>query len=334
MLQRHYRLSALTGTLTLLLTACSGGGSDRPSMTDMGAMNPMGPGDGTTTESPFPVNPARARTLTGAGEPDFADADVAATLEERLEAADSLLVSELRAKLADATVIPVPSVCSGPTCAAPTAGALLGTELTLSVSDLGYADADRSGNARYEAVASHRGVSVAQGRGVTTFAGMSVDRYGFGGWLDHSFFVVETGDVTDGPTLLEGAGLTYGYSLGTAAGSNPTPTGGATGGATWSGVMVGMDAMGGGAPVQGDAEITIEDLSNPMVDVEFSRVRNLVAGTSYDDMSWTGMRPTQGRFEGGAGTRTIQGQFYGADHQEVGGTFTHDSILGAFGAGR
>ena len=160
--------------------------------------------------------------------------------------------------------------------------------------------------------------------------GPAVDRYGFGGWLDHSFFIVESGEVTDGPALLEGAGLMYGYSVGTAAGSNPT----AAGWATWSGVMVGMDAMAGGAPVQGDAEITIEDLSNPMVDIEFSSVRNLVAGTTYDNMSWTGMTSTHGRFEGGTGARTIQGQFYGADHQEVGGNFAHDSILGAFGASR
>ena len=262
---------------------------------------------------------------------EVANDDVAVTLEARLEAADALLVSEVRTRLANGTVIPpIESVCSGPSCTAPTASALLGAELTLSISDLGYADADRSGNARYEAVASHRGVSVAQGRGVTTFTGMSVDRYGFGGWLDHSFFVIESGEVTDGPALLEGAGLMYGYSLGTATGSNPT----ATGRATWSGVMVGMDAMAGGAPVQGDAEITFEDLSSPMVDVEFSSVHNLVSGTTYDDMSWTGMTPTDGRFEGGTGTSTIQGQFYGADHQEVGGTFAHDGILGAFGASR
>ena len=157
----------------------------------------------------------------------------------------------------------------------------MGTELALSVSDLGYADADGSGNARYEAIASHRGVSVAHGRGMTTFTGMSMERYGYGGWMDHSFFVVESGDVMDGPTLLEGAGLVYGYSVGTAAGSNPT----ATGGATWSGVMVGMDAMAEGAAVQGDARITIDDFLNPMVDIEFVNVHNLVAGTTYNDMS-------------------------------------------------
>ncbi len=46
------------------------------------------------------------------------------------------------------------------------------------------------------------------------------------------------------------------------------------------------------------------------------------------------MRARDGGFQGGTGTRTIQGQFYGPSHQEVGGTFMHDSIPGAFGANR
>ena len=125
--------------------------------------------------------------------------------------------------------------------------------------------------------------------------------------------------------------MLFNYSAGTAAGSNPTPTGGGT----WTGVMVGMDSTADGNPVQGDAEITIDDFSDPMVDVTFTDVRDLVAGTTYADMSWTGMVSTDGGFQGGTGTRrTIQGQFYGPSHQEVGGTFTHDGILGAFGANR
>ena len=324
MLHRHYGRSALAGTLTLALMACGGGGNERPSdvedLTDL-----TGPGENT-----FPVSATGARALIGAAEPDFADDDVAVTLDERLEVADSLLTGGLRATLANGTVVPITTVCAGETCRAPAASTLFGFELALSVSDLGYADTDGSGNARYEAVASHRGVSVAHGRGLTTFAGISVERYGYGGWMDHGFFVVESGEVTDGPTLIEGAELMYGYSVGTSSGSNPT----ATGGATWSGVMVGMDASDEGDPVQGDARITIDDFSDPMVDVEFDNVHNLVDGTRYNDMSWADMAPVDGRFQGGTGMRTIQGQFYGPGHEEVGGTFTHDSILGAFGAGR
>ena len=203
-------------------------------------------------------------------------------------------------------------------------------ELSLSTSDLSYVDADGDGDTRFEAVASHHGVSIAHGSGVSTFSGLSITRYGYGGWMDHSFFVVESGEITQGPPVLQGAGVLYSYSAGTAAGSNPTPTGGGT----WTGVMVGMDSMADGNPVQGDAEITIDDFSDPMVDVIFTDVHDLVAGTTHEDMSWADMVPTDGGFHGGTGTRTIQGQFYGPSHQEVGGTFTHDGILGAFGASR
>ena len=148
--------------------------------------------------------------------------------------------------------------------------------------------------------------------------------------MDHSFFVAESGEITQGPPALQGAGVLFSYSVGTAADSNPS----LTGSGTWTGVMVGVDAMAEGNPVQGDARITIDDFSDPMVDVTFTNVYNLVAGTTYADMSWTDMVPTDGGFQGGTGTKTIQGLFYGPSHQEVGGTFMHDSILGAFGANR
>ena len=321
MLQRDCQRFVLVGALALMLTACGGG---------MDSMNEMDPGTGTMDESPFPVNAGQARTLTGAGEPDFADGDVATELEGLANSADALLWSDFGVTLADGTPVPLPTICSGATCTTRDASELLRSELSLSTSDLSYVDADGDGDTRYEAVASHRGVSIAHGSGVSTFSGLSIARYGYGGWMDHSFFVVESGEITQGLPVVEGAGVLYSYSAGTAAGSNPTPTGGGT----WTGVMVGMDSMANGNPVQGDAEITIDDFSDPMVDVTFTNVHDLVAGTTYADMSWADMVPTDGGFQGGAGTRTIQGQFYGPSHQEVGGTFTHDGILGAFGANR
>ena len=321
MLQRDCQRFVLVGTLALLLTACGGG---------MDSMNEMDPGTGTMDENPFPVDSVQARTLTGADEPAFADGAVATELEGLADSADALLVSEFRTTLADGMPVPLPTICSGATCTAPAASALLGSELSLSTSDLSYVDADGDGDTRFQAVASHRGVSVAHGSGVSTFSGISITRYGYGGWMDHSFFVVESGEITQGPPALQDAGVLYSYSAGTAADSNPTPTGGGT----WTGVMVGMDSMADGNPVQGDALITIDDFSDPMVDVTFTNVYNLVAGTTYADMSWADMVPIDGGFQGGTGARTIQGRFYGPSHQEVGGTFMHNSILGAFGANR
>ena len=321
MLQRDCQRFVLVGALGLLLTACGGGTN---------SVNEMVPGSGTMDGSTFPVNAAQVRALTGAVEPDVADGDVVTTLEGLNNASDALLMSDFRTSLAEGTLVPLATICSGVTCAVPAARALLGSELSLSVSDLSYVDTDGDGDARFEAVASHHGVSLAQGGGVSTFSGVTFTRYGYGGWMDHSFFVVESGAITHGPPALEGAGVLFSYSLGTAANSNPS----LTGSGTWTGVMAGMDSTADGNPVQGDARITIDDFSDPMVDVAFTNVLDLVAGTTYQDMNWTGMVPTNGGFQGGTGTRTIQGQFYGPGHQEVGGTFMHDSILGAFGANR
>ena len=321
MLRRDSQRFVLVGTLALLLTACGGG---------TGSMIELSSGTGTMDRSAFPVDAAQVRTLTGAGEPDVADGDVATELEWLTNAADALLMSDIRTNLADGTLVPLPTICSGATCTAPAARALLGSELSLSASDLSYVDADGDGDARFEAVASHYGVSLAQGSGVSTISGVAIARYGYGGWMDHSFFVVESGTITEGPPALQDAGVVFSYSLGAAANSNPS----LTGSGTWTGVMVGMDGAADDNPVQGDARLTIDDFTDPMVDVAFTNVLNLVAGTTYEDMGWTDMVSTDGGFQGGTGTRTIQGQFYGPSHQEVGGTFMHDSILGAFGANR
>ena len=321
MLQRDCQRVVLVGTLALLLSACGGG---------LDSIIDSVTGNGTTDKGTFQVNAAQARALAGASEPDFADGDVATALEGLTVSSDALLMSGFRTSLADGTLVPLATICSGATCNAPAASALLGNELSLSVSDLSYVDADGDGDARFEAVGSRHGVSLAQGRGVSTFSGIAIARYGYGGWMNHSFFAVESGTITQGPPVLEGAGVQFSYAVGNAANSNPS----LTGSGTWTGVMVGMDSAADGHPVQGDARITVDDLSDPMVDVTFTNVLDLVAGTAYQDMSWANMVSTDGGFQGGTGTRTIQGQFYGPSHQEVGGTFMHDSILGAFGANR
>ncbi len=276
MLQGDRQRYVLVGTLALLLAACGG------------CTGFMDPGPGAMDGGTFPVNAAQARALTGAGEPDFADGEVAAALEGLVNSADQLLMSDFRTNLADGMLVPLQTICSGATCTAPAARALLGSELSLAVSDLSYVDADGDGDARFEALASRHGVSLAQGSGVSTFSGVTITRYGFGGWMDHSFFVVEAGMITEGPPVLEGAGVLFSYSLGTAANSNPS----LAGGGTWAGVMVGVDLTPDGNPVQGDARITIDDLSDPMVDVSFTNVLDIVAGTTYQDISWTDMVPS------------------------------------------
>ena len=218
-------------------------------------------------------------------------------------------------------------MCNGDTCGS-IAPSPVGFQITISTSDLEYADPD----AEYQVIGTHRGVRISQGEGPTEISGYSLDRYGYGGWLNHSFFVVESAGVSEG--LLQGTMLGYSYSVGEATGSNPAP---AVGGGSWTGVMVGMDVSGTAAPgsvVQGDAEITINDFADPMVGVAFTNIHNLVSESTYDDMTWSDLTLTDGSFKDGTVGDSISGQFYGPGHEEVGGVFERNGILGAFGGDR
>ena len=199
-------------------------------------------------------------------------------------------------------------------------------QVTLSLSDLVYDDGDP--DTEYQAVAEHRGVSLAQGRGSSRFSGFAIDRYGYGGWLSHSYFVSESGKLTDGP--LPGANLEYSFSVGKATGSNPVG-----GTASWTGVMVGGDMGGEDAHrVQGDAAITIADFADPKVGVEFTNIYDVSTNIEHSDITWSDIPLTGGRFTTDSANAYVTGEFYGPNHEEVGGVFEHDEIVGAFGAKR
>ena len=327
MFRQALRLSVLGASLAPFLVACGGGGDGGSTVMDMESMDP--------TPDPGPawlIDAEQARTLTGAQAPDFPDGEIPTELDRLVGAANSILATDIGVAHPAAGDIVVEVSCSGATCESTSAEAqaLLGEALSLSVSDLRYTDED----AGYQGIAAHRGVSVVQGRGPTTFAGISIDRMGFGGWLEHSFFAVEGGLVTDGPPVAVGAQVGFGYSVGDAAGTNP-----ATGGGTWRGVMTGLDVSATatrGTPILGDAEISIADLADPVVGVAFTGVRNLATGTSLADMTWSDLALADGDFgaKPGGETSYIEGRFYGPNHEEVGGTFYRDDVLGAFGAGQ
>ena len=175
-------------------------------------------------------------------------------------------------------------------------------------------------------------MSLAQSRGKGEIAGTSFDYFGYGGWLDHSFFVVETDVIDEG--VLRGTAFGYSYSVGDTTGTNPAVEGGM---ATWTGVMVGGDVSATAARghhIQGDAEITITDLADPKVSVAFTNIYNLNARIQLADITWSGIPVTNGAFETGSDEDSIEGKFYGPNHEEVGGIFERNQILGAFGATR
>ena len=180
----------------------------------------------------------------------------------------------------------------------------------------------------------------------------------YGGWLDHAQFHVSFARVCEvGAPGCSGTDPDYQFAetiafvAGNEGGTPPT----GMGSATWTGVMVGMESpepssaahsalLGGGQPdvFLGEAGITIDDLSNPDVDVSFTSIHNVTQGTRRNDMTWENLHlQDDGLFGGLTGERHgsdeyeyIAGMFTGPRHQEVGGEFLRDGIAGAFGAKR
>ena len=176
----------------------------------------------------------------------------------------------------------------------------------------------------------------------------------YGGWLDHTEFRVSVSRwCSVGAAGCSGTdpdyenGIAFGFMAGSYSGTTPT----GVGSATWTGVMVGMESPEAGSDralallrngpdvFLGDARITIDDLAAPDVDVSFTNIHNVTEGVPHDDMSWENLRiQDDGLFGGLAGERDgneyIAGMFTGPRHQEVGGEFRRNGIVGAFGAKR
>ncbi|MCY4053299.1 MAG: hypothetical protein OXE98_05395 [Hyphomicrobiales bacterium] len=188
-------------------------------------------------------------------------------------------------------------------------------------------DRDLTGfNQEYNAVMTDTGVTLVQGRaaGRTADGGMRQFQ-SYSGWLNDSVFAVQIERAeADGTDTI----LLASYSFGDVNTPADNPSG--PGSATWSGVMVGGTSER--QIVQGDVEVDIDDFSNPDVDVAFSNIRNLVTSANIGGMTWPDLTLTDGAFESTDGS--IKGVFYGTTHDEVGGVFDRDNIIGAFGATR
>ena len=305
-MKSHVYLLAASMACLLSLTACSGGG---------GSSAPA-----------FPVDPETANELTGADAPNFANADVGPALDRILRSSNSLRVSDVLTRTAQGDFARVNTTCSTATSCVLRAG---GVSTRVSLSTLVYGDG--GGNAERQAVATHRGVKLAQVRTSDESDGTPFNAVSYGGWLAHSTFFVADHEFTGGD--LRGTSLNYGLSVGDATGTNPISRDGS---GTWTGVMVGADAGAAaqGHIIQGDAAITIADFSNPRVDVAFTNVYDLDAGSRRDNMTWDDIPLADGDFGKGTDGNSIEGRFYGPNHEEVGGVFERHRVVGAFGAAR
>ena len=306
--------------LSLLLSACFGGGGDD---------------SGTRL-----VDPETVRSLIG-GEPLDVDGDA---IVERLNAlndsADSMVASDYRVFIEDLSIIEdlllddddrdiraTPS-CRGRTCT--WRARVLGRDWRPRI-DFSNDAFDFRSDDDHQAVARHRGVSLVQGSTRLGGGGDSVVTRSYGGWLDHGYFMLLRGTIEVGDAKVD---TFVSFSIGDAAGTNPAASGGS---GTWTGVMVGADVSdtdARGHVIQGDARLRIDDFSDPGLDVDFTNVHDLDAGSARKDMGWRNLSVSGGAFTSGSGENRIQGEFYGPDHENVGGVFERDRILGAFGAAR
>ena len=240
-----------------------------------------------------------------------------------VQSADSLLMSDVVVS-ADmlGSDFRIQANCSGTACTLE----MLGERETVSLSDF-TDDAEGEWPAAME---THRGVSLVSETALDYADDPLEAATGYGGWLDHNFFVVAHGTFSD--EEIGDVSIPFAMSIGDAAGTNPV-----AGGAAWSGVMVGTDVSAAASRshrIRGDADIAIADFANPGVGVAFTNIQDRDTGGSRGDMTWSGIPLTDGSFGTGPDGDSIEGRFYGPNHEEVGGIFERDRVLGAFGAKR
>lgn len=160
-----------------------------------------------------------------------------------------------------------------------------------------------------------------------TVADDGTEFMGFGYWLQQSGFVVVMGSTAPAVEVLVPVSIAEQFPE-----TNPRPL---DGGATWRGHMSGIDANAGKfAVLGGRTTISLDDFSNPSIEVLFDRIHEIETGAVRSDMSWSGIVIQDGAFATGESGNRFLGRFYGDTHQEVGGVFTRDGITGAFGAKR
>ena len=170
-----------------------------------------------------------------------------------------------------------------------------------------------------------RGVGLAQHTLPTTDKnGAEWSFKNYGAWLSHSAFNTAIGTATVNGTTLQAA---YNMSFGDDTGSNPKSS------AQWIGVMLGNTRHGDVQALRGDATVDF-DLTTKKLDIAFTNIVNLDTNEPYAKIEWPPITDlTDGAFEYRKNGHIV-GRFYGDNHAEVGGVFTHPTAIGAFGAGK
>ncbi|MDE0386795.1 MAG: hypothetical protein OXI22_23135 [Defluviicoccus sp.] len=85
--------------------------------------------------------------------------------------------------------------------------------------------------------------------------------------------------------------------------------------------------------MEGDAEIATDDFARPDVDVALTGIRD-AGGRARTDLRWRDISMVRGHFRVRDNAGSVEGRFFGPDHNEVGGIFRRDRLVGAFGGSR
>ena len=192
-------------------------------------------------------------------------------------------------------------------------------------------DAIQPGDIQLQRLADQQGVPMFEGEGRIEEQGITADVTALGGWLEHSYFGVEIAQEINfsfegsDPPLAGLSSAGYAYSIGNATGTNPV-----SGSATWLGAVVGSDLRN---QIQGDATLTF-DFATMDMDVALTNLKDIDTGMLGSDMTWNNLPVTNGGFAAESNENSIEGRFYGPNHEEVGGIFERQTIVGAFGAKR
>lgn len=171
---------------------------------------------------------------------------------------------------------------------------------------------------------------------------VDTDMLSYEGWMQYSTFGAELNTITHGiirygdyQQVLTGERYGLAHSSGMATDTNPVD-----GDATWTGVVIGgriSQSAPVGIGVRGHATLTY-DFMNKNIDVSLTNVQNsspeMDGKQAYPNMTWQNLPVRDGRFGADFDAPTLEGRFYGPNHEEVGGIFERNQIIGAFGAKR
>ena len=313
----------------ILLAACKGGGEARPGPDP--EPEPVSPQPAAKyPDIDWPLSPQQVRSFFSGSALNLSSDEIEVFFRDVLDIANTLLVSGLIESPPRGSGSYYRTICDGDSCEIITAPDMDNVTLTLAE----FVDSELS---ETRSVMTYQNVPLVQGRARQNVDGVIIETLSYGGWQDYSVFSAEVA-FTPGIDNFDQM-FTQSYSIGSTSNINPT-----SGSGTWRGVMVGTEADRAEDGrrmhrfLQGDAEFNLFfEFYDLKTELSFTNIRYLDTGNFLDDMSWTYLRVEDGRFRDGVsdwGGGMVDGYFYGPDHEEAGGIFRRNSIVGAFGLER